>query len=426
MPRWELRSKLALLASGLTLLGLVLGLTAMYWSLLSARIAGLDDQGRLLASLVLEAAVVRQDDTVRVPRVVESYLTDLTGVSAAQVFLDGQLLWEGGVIDAPRPLDADRLLVGRGGTTVDDWRVFTVRDEDAGIVVQVGRPLQAVRKLLGSYGAIAVVVTLLASLLTGLLAWASVGAALRPLRRLTDAAVSFGADGPVPRIPGRDEPARLAGAFEMLLGRLKEERDREHAFLAYAAHELRTPLTALRAGLEAVDSGRLAPSPDLWNRLYRESMRLEALAQNLLALSRSGMGETRPKPLDLEDIAADAYDRFQPLAAEGSLELRLEGSSAPTHGDERLVAQALDNLVHNALRATRSGTVALSSGVDDGGAYLEVADTGTGLVEPVREGLGLRVARAVAAAHGGSFTLEEGPVGVRARLLLPAHEPPGG
>lgn len=406
------------------MLGIVLGLTAMYWSLLNSRIASLDDESRLLASLVLDAAVVRQDDTVRVPRVVESYLTDLTGVSAAHVFLDGQLLWEGGVIDAPRPLDADRLLVGRGGSTVDDWRVFTVRDEDAGLVVQVGQPLQAVRKVLASYGAIAVVVTLVGSALSGLLAWASVGAALRPLRRLSDAAEAFGAGGPVPTIPGRDEPARLAGAFQGLLSRLRDEREREHAFLAYAAHELRTPLTALRAGLEAIDSGRVVPGADLWNRLYRESMRLEGLAQNLLALSRSGVGDTRPEPVDLEEIASDAYDRFQPLAAEGSLDLTLRTGPAPVQGDRRLLSQALDNLVHNALRATRSGGVALSTGTSDGAAYVEVLDTGPGFDPPVREGLGLRVAQAVAAAHGGSLTLANEPAGagVRARLELPARQ----
>ncbi len=428
----RLRTRLALVAAGLTLLGTVLGLSLTYLGLLNLRMAGFDGENRLLATLITEVAVLREDQTIRVPVVVGSYLTGERSTSAAHVYVDGQLIWTGGVPTAPRPLDPERVLSGVGGYTVQEWRVYTMRDEDAGVVVQVGRPLLGLREVLGPFPWLGLVVAALVTLLTGALAFWIVGLALAPLRRLSEATERFTSADDVPVIPGRDEPARLARAFAELLARLRAEREREHRFLAYAAHELRTPLSALRAGLEAVNSGRLTLGPELVQRLYREATRLEGLAQNLLALSTAEVGEASFEPVDLEQIAADAYDRFLPLALEKGLMLELERGPAVVHGDLRLLDQALGNLMSNALRATSKGGIVIRTGVasrrseadaeapaEDEVGFIEVADTGPG-IKPQAEtkGLGLRVVRAVAAVHGGGLELS-GAQGTRARLWLP-------
>lgn len=419
MPRFDLRMRLTLVALGVSLLGAALGLGLTYAALVSTRVSRIDNEGRLLASLALESAVRREGEIVRVPRMVESYLTDLEGVAVAQVYLDGTLIWEGGVVDAPRPLDAEHLLVGEGAASVGEWRAYTVRDEEAGVVVQVGQPLQAVRSILGPYGGIAAVVLAVVAVTSGLLAWTSIGAALWPLRRLSAAAENFSAASTVPEIPGRDEPARLARSFAELLRRLGREHERERAFLEYASHELRTPVTALRSGLEALSAGRMQPDRELLRRLFQEALRLERLAQNLVVLSRAQARDAQLAPLDLETVVAEAYDRFQPLALERSLILSMEASSAPVRGDEQLLEQAVNNLVDNALRATRQGGIALRSGVEGDRAFLEVADTGPGVADDARDGLGLRVVRDVARTLGGSFEIVSDH-GARARLWLPA------
>ena len=107
-------------------------------------------------------------------------------------------------------------------------------------------------------------------------------------------------------VAGHDEAAALAQSFAALLARLQGERAREQSFLAYAAHELRTPISALRAGLEAVQLGRTLPSPETCARFYRDALRLEGFAQNLLALARADAGEVRPAPLDLAALDARA------------------------------------------------------------------------------------------------------------------------
>ena len=420
--RWAdvpLRARLALLASVLTLVGIALGLSVVNWSLYQLRVAAFDAESRLLAELVLDSVEVREDRTIHVPRVFESYLTDESGVSAAQAFAAGELIWEGGVIDAPRPLDAERLVEGAGPQSVDEWRVYTRRDEEAGIVVQVGRPLLGLREVLLPLADIAVPLSLLLAALSGVLAWWITGIALRPLRNLTAAAQEFESGAEVPTIPGTDEPARLARSFSDLLARLRAERAREQDFLEYASHELRTPISALRAGLEAGASGRMTPSREFLARLHREAMRLEAFAQNLLALSRASSGGVRLQDVDLEQIVEDAYDRLQPLAQEKGLDLRLDARPARVRGDPRLLAQAIDNLGSNALRFTTGGGITIASGADEGRPYLSMCDTGPGMPAQPEEGLGLRVVRAVADAHRGRIdvTVRDGTC---VKLWLPA------
>jgi len=414
-----LRLRLVAIAAGLTLLGAGLGLALTYVGLRGLRLATLDDDNRLLASLIVEVAVQREDQAVRVPAVVTSYLGNERSSVAAHVYVDSQIVWAAGATTAPRPIDPERVLVGTGAHTVQEWRVYTMRDEDAGVVVQVGRTLQGLRDVLGPYPGVAIGVVALVTLLSGLLAWWTVGLALRPLRRLSEAAERVHESDELPAIPGNDEPARLARAFAALLARLRDERRREHRFLAYAAHELRTPLTGLRAGLEAARSGRLEATPELIGRLHHEASRIETLAQNLLALSTAEVGDASIQSLDLERLAADAYDRFLPLALERGVMLELDATSAPVDGDPRLLDQALGNLVMNALRATRHGSVVIAGGTAEGRAWLEVRDTGSGY-DPATAGtgLGLRVVQAVARAHGGGFDIEGGN-GTRARLWLP-------
>lgn len=413
----SLRLRLALVASLLVLGGVATGLALTYGVLVTGSTMTLDRESAILAEVIHEAVLLRGDLGVRVPAVVETYLTDETGVRSAQVYLGGQLLWEGGVLDAPRPLDPVGIVEGKGTRTVSGWRVATLHHPTDGITVQVGRPLAGVRETLAPFASLVVPVTLGLTVAAGALAWVLAGVALRPLRRLT-AAVSRPNGTVVPRIEGRDEPAQLARAYGELLERLEEQRLRESRFLEYAAHELRTPLSALRASLDAAH-GRGTIAPETIGRLRNEAIRLEALAQNLLALSRAEAAELHVDTVDLADLAAAAYDRFLPLAVAKGIGLEVSSSPAVTRADPRLLAQALDNLLHNAIKATSLGGVTILTGTRDGAAFLEVSDTGPGFPAEIAEGLGLRVVRAVAAAHDADLELG-GDGGATVRMTFPA------
>ncbi len=414
----SLRLRLALTASLLTLAGVGAGLAITYGVLVAGSNVAFDRESAILAEVIHEAVLLRGETAIRVPSVVESYLTTESGVRSAQVFLDGQLLWEGGVLDGPRPLDPAGLVDGKGTRTVSGWRVLTLFDAGDGITVQVGRPLAGIRETLSPFAWLAAPLTLVLALASGLVAWLSVGAALKPLRVLTAAVSDLDDVGDVPTISGRDEPARLAHAFGALMQRLRRQREREREFLAYAAHELRTPLSALRASLDAARAQGGQLSATTFERLRREAARLESMAENLLALSRAETADVHVDTVDLAELAAAAYDRFQPLALEKGLEIELAGASALTRADARLLGQAIDNLVHNAIRYTGKGSIVIRTTNDGGTATISVRDTGPGFPDPPREGLGLRVVRAVAKAHQGRLELT-GVDGAEGRIVLP-------
>ena len=101
----SLRLRLALLSALLVLGGVAAGLVVTYNVLQSGSNLSLDRESAILAEVIHEAVLLRGDTVIRVPAVVETYLADETGVRSAQVYQAGELLWEGGVLDAPRPLD---------------------------------------------------------------------------------------------------------------------------------------------------------------------------------------------------------------------------------------------------------------------------------------------------------------------------------
>jgi two-component system OmpR family sensor kinase len=408
----SLRLRLALITFSLTLLGLGLGLLVTYQVLERSRLADLDQELKLQASLVLQAALHSNP----IPSSLEDELVQSNRPHSAQVFQGHQKVWEGGTFSSDLPFDA-HMLGRQGPSEVGGLRVYTLSQGD--LSVQVSEPLWLLRETLERFVEIAVPIALLLALFSAGLAYVAAGLAVQPLERLTRAAARFEQGAAVPQISGQDEVASLARSFASLLGRLKDQRERERQFLAYAAHELRTPLSAFRASLEAARL-RGQMSPEQLSRLHREALRLETLAQNLLALSRAESGEVRGQPLDLADLVSEAFDRFQPLALERGLELGLEAQPAPTYADPHLLEQALNNLVHNALRYTARGSVTLKSGLEDGWAWLEVADTGPGFRKEAPEGLGLRVVRAVAQASGGRLTVGQHQ-GSQVRLWLPLY-----
>lgn len=409
----KIRTKLVLVAALLTFLGLGVGFGITHRLLVGLRLGDLDEDNALLARVVLEATLALPQ--YEVPAVVHAYLVRESGVSAAQVYRDGALLWVGGPYDATEPLDPHGLAMGGGARTVGNWRVSTLSQDD--LVVQVGRPITALRAILRPFALIAASLTAVLALATAAAAWVAGGVALRPLETLTRAAGTFVEGGELPAIRGNDEAAALAASFAALLGRLRRERERELGFMAYAAHELRTPIAALRATLEDPRLRREPPGPEFLGHLRGEARRLEVLARNLLALTRAEAGEVRAGPIDLADLAAEAYDRFLPLALQSGKDLQLVAAPAPVQADPQLVEQALNNLLMNAIRHGARGQLTLASGVEGEGAFLEVRDEGPGLPRDLQEGLGLRVARAVARAHRGELVLaSDGRTTARLRL----------
>ena len=134
---------------------------------------------------------------------------------------------------------------------------------------------------------------------------------------------------------------------------------------------------------------------------------------------------------------------YEPLAEARGLALETAADEgAVAVGDGALLAQALANLVDNAIKYTPSGgRVRIAARAAPDGAVLEVADTGPGIAEAERgkvterfyrlessrgspgSGLGLSLVLSVARLHGGRLDFADAAPGLIARLVLPAAAP---
>jgi signal transduction histidine kinase len=264
-----------------------------------------------------------------------------------------------------------------------------------------------------------------------LLASRLAGTALRPLSRLTQVAQAVASSQDLSlRVPleGEGELRALAEAFNHMLERLEAFLERERRFTRDAAHELRTPVAAALAQVEAAEMGYL-PKEEALEGVKEELLRMKRLVEALLLLAREG--RVAQVPMDLAALAKEEAE---------ALGVPYRGPEAlPYQGDPLLLAQALRNLLANALLhgEGRGVEVVLEVGEE---VFLEVRDQGPGMPEAARkeaarpffrasekpgEGLGLSVAAKVAEAHGGRLELlDNAPRGLVARIRLPLGPPP--
>ncbi len=300
--------------------------------------------------------------------------------------------------------------------------------------------------------AVELAVTAAALLAAGLLGWWLVRVGLRPLRAMERSAEAIAAGEPDQRVAGendRTEVGRLAGALNVMLGRIQAafaERDateselraseeRMRHFVADASHELRTPLAAVSAYAELFERGADRKEADL-GRVMRgirnESGRMKALVEDLLLLAR--LDEGRPltrEPVELVGLAAEAVQTAHTVGAEWPV--RIDAVlPVETMGDRDRLRQVLDNLLVNVRTHTPAGTTTtISLSGDDGVAIIAVADDGPGLdadmaaqvferfyrADPSRSrahggaGLGLAIVKAIVTAHGGEVSAGAAPGG---------------
>jgi two-component system OmpR family sensor kinase len=274
------------------------------------------------------------------------------------------------------------------------------------------------------------------------LAWLLARRLLAPVSKLTEAARNATESDLTQRIPttsGRDEVAELARTFNAMLDRLEAAFASQRRFLNDAGHELRMPLAVVMGHLElATDDPE--DRRQTMELVQDELGRMDRIVDELLTLAKA----ERPDFLWLEPVQTDALleevlDKVRPLAKR---DWRFEGTaSEPVLADEQRLVQAVMNLVHNAVRATREhDTIAIGAAAEGDHVRVWVRDTGPGIAPEHRErifdrfargpdeprgdggsGLGLAIVHAIAEAHRGRIELDSSADGSTFTLVLPRY-----
>jgi len=215
-----------------------------------------------------------------------------------------------------------------------------------------------------------------------LLAFAIARWLLAPVRALADGLHALTAGDFARRVPaqGSDELGALARDFNHLAQTLEQHRDARRRWGADLAHELRTPLTVLQGEIAALQDGVRAATPQAFDSLAAECMRLAGLVEDLnqLALADAGALEYRFEPLDLRDIIDDAVALLEPACTDTGLRLdwNKPAQAFVVEGDARRLSQLFDNLLGNARRYTDApGRIRIACEDDGGRAHITIDDT---------------------------------------------------
>ena len=316
-----------------------------------------------------------------------------------------------------------------------------------GFRLLVGRDVQdrtEIRSLIVDSLLWASAVALVLAIFGGLLTRRAVLGRVESINRTASAIVLGDFSRRVPTRGSSDEFDQLAQTINAMLEQIERLIEGVRHASNVVAHDLRTPLAELRARLEALIRTR-PPVEAAYEEIQNAVADIDRIVDIFNALLRlaeidSGVRRAGFREVDLTELIAELADLYEPLAEDKGIALAIEAPRGfRIHGDPNLLAQAIGNLVDNAIKyAPRHGTVSLriGAGVDDR-VEVVVADNGPGIADNEKPrvtqrfyrgdrgidtegiGLGLSVVEAVARLHGGVLFLNDNNPGTVATFALP-------
>jgi two-component system, OmpR family, sensor histidine kinase MprB len=318
-----------------------------------------------------------------------------------------------------------------------------------GGAIEVARSLGEVDNVLGRLRIILLVVSLGGVALAAALGRFVSGAAVAPVRRLTDAAEHVADTQDLSariEVSGADELSRLASSFNTMLASLGHSVAAldasvaaQRQLVADASHELRTPLTSLRTNIEVLEASTELPPDEraaLLTDVHEQIEELTALMADVIELARGDEPGVEMRPLRLDSVVEQCLARARRNWP--GMQIQADLDETVVVGAPERLERAVNNLIDNALKwSNPPGPVEVEVvhgmvSVRDHGPGIPKADLPHVFDRFYRapdargrpgSGLGLAIVRQVALAHGGSVIAEndEGR-GARLRLRIPEDE----
>jgi signal transduction histidine kinase len=245
-------------------------------------------------------------------------------------------------------------------------------------------------------------------------------------------------------VTGRnDEFDSLSHVLNTMLTRIEQLMQSMREVTDNLAHDLRNPLNRLRNRLEASQYHPNEPAdyPQLIQDTIQDVDELIKTFNALLSIAQVESSSQRRDwaEVDLSTLTEELADMYTAVAEEENLTLSYHADAdLHIHGNRQLLAQAITNLLDNAVKYTPAGgTIQLDATRQNGNIIITVSDNGPGIPAEQREqvfkrftrldnarstpgnGLGLSLVKAVAELHGASVQLADNQPGLKASLKLP-------
>ena len=282
------------------------------------------------------------------------------------------------------------------------------------------------------------IITVLLSLLGGVVTYFISGHALRPIREFSDKIEEVQAQNlSDSRIEENNikELNQLGISYNKMLERLSDAFEIQRQFTANAAHELRTPLALMQVQLDLYNSashpGNDADTLQTIKMVTEQNDKLNRMVKTLLDMSElQTVG--RDDKIILDAIVEEVLADLEPLAVEKNIKLIGKCEDATMIGSDILIYRLVYNLVENAIKYNHPlGQVTVTAYQRNKHVYLSVEDTGSGIPKELRErvfepffrvdksrsrelggvGLGLAFVREIVRVHDGSICIKSGKTG---------------
>jgi signal transduction histidine kinase len=268
----------------------------------------------------------------------------------------------------------------------------------------------------------------------------------KPLTQIEKVTQKFAEGQLAERLPPSDIPElnRLSASFNRMAVSLEGVEKRRRELIGDLTHELRTPLTVIHGYLDGLSDAQIEPTPEVYERLMRETKRLQRLVNDLQELSKAEAGylAIHLTRVHLYPLLSSLVERFSEQLLEEGPVIRLDCSPSlpPVLADSDRAEQVSINLLGNAISYTQHGTITLKAWQDNRWIWVAVSDTGSGIAPEdlphVFErfwragstrsrstrgtGIGLAISKRLVELQGGKIEVEsELGVGSTFRFCLP-------
>ncbi len=250
--------------------------------------------------------------------------------------------------------------------------------------------------------------SLIAASVLGFLVSLAIGAwatrrVLRPVREIGAAAAAISGGRLDARLDagGDQELAELATGFNSMVDTLQRRIERDARFASDVSHELRSPLTTLHSAVTVMQRRRHqldAKAARALDLLGDEVNRFDHLVEDLLEISRYDAGVVH---VDLEPVDVVALTKGLLAEADQKVEVSATGADATIVIDRRRLAQALRNVIRNAI-IHAGGLTAAAVNVGEQWTEISLEDHGPGISDDERDAIFERFARGRAAGRRSS------------------------